>query len=57
MTVTILLLGALVFQFVYQITGDGTMNIYFTLAFVLTLYAWIKDYVENYVGAVDDANI
>ena len=33
------------------------MNIYFTLAFVLTLYAWIKDYMENYVGAVDVSNI
>ena len=54
---TMLLLGAMLFQFVYQIAGDSTVNIFFTLAFVLALYAWIKDYMENYVGAVDVSNI
>ena len=55
-TMKMLLLGAMLLQVAYQIAGEGFMvNICLTLAFGLMLYAWIKDYMENYVE-VDDVN-
>ena len=55
---TMLLLGAMLLQVASQIASEQStmMNICLTLAFGLMLYAWIKDYMENYVD-VDASNI
>ena len=56
-TLTTLLLGGIFLQVTYQLASESTMpHTCIALAFGLILYAWIKDYMENYVD-VDGSNI
>ena len=54
MTLTVLnSIGAMLAQFAFQAYNARfaiTFYNFGTLAFAVSLYAWIKDYVENYVA-------
>ena len=56
-TMTMLLLAGISLHVTYQLASESTMlNTCLALAFGLIMYAWIKDYMENYVD-VDASNI